>query len=156
MADDPLDKLSRRVQKRSYSPPPMASPVEEAAIELEAESRGDRVVREERRPVEQQQVVRHEYGLERGTRNLIILLVFGTAGTGGIAIYGAARDPVPEAVKQAPVLQKDQQKDIDRVREDVAECRSDLRETEAEVGRLRRRVDSLERKLYEQTPKVTP
>lgn len=146
---------------RSLSPPPFASPAEEQAIEREAESRGERVVRPKRSlsPTPVEQTVRHTYGVDPGTRAWIIALVTGLLGTSGVAIYGAVRDPSPPAVQEAPKKIDDAQKDLSRVRDDVNECRSDLRETEGEVRRLQRRTESLERKFYElekRVPEVNP
>ncbi len=72
--------------KRSYSPPPMASPKEEAAIDEMAESRGERVVRPKPSVIER--VVRHEYGVDKATRAWIVTAFIGV---GGVSAYGALK-----------------------------------------------------------------
>jgi hypothetical protein len=147
---------------RSYSPPPFASPQEEQAIEREAESRGDRLERPRRAfsPVPfETHVVRHEYGVDKGTRAWLVAIVTALAGTAGTAIYGAVRDPSPPAVQEAPKRVDDQERELRRIRGDLNECRSDLREVQGKQDRHDDRIDSLERKFYDldkRTPKVNP
>lgn len=128
------------------------------AIEREAESRGERVTRP-KQARQAEQVVRHEYGVDPGTRTWLIALATLLVGTSGVAVYGAVRDPSPPAVQEAPKRVDDQERELRRLRDAINECRSDLREVEGKQYRYGERIDSLERKFYDldrRTPKITP
>lgn len=88
-------------EKRSFSPPPAASPAEERAIEREAQSEGARVYRApESRATASATVVRHEYGIDKSTRNWIVAAFLGV---GGVGVYGATKPTVPDAPPLEPL-----------------------------------------------------
>lgn len=88
-----------------------------------------------------------QYGIDPGTRNWIVAILGMLGVTGGVAVYGAVRDPVPEKVKEAPAVVNDQQRDIDVVRRDLGECRSDVHDLKNELKRTNKNVESLTGKL---------
>lgn len=118
--------------KRSYSPPPGASPAEEAAIEAMAESRGDRLVRPpQSKPAPVAPSIKIELpanlkgGIGAVGKWLAGALVAALLGTGGAVVGGQTANPVPPA---------------------VAECPAQIEQLRGEVSRLRDRADRLERR----------
>jgi hypothetical protein len=151
---------SQGPEKRSFTPTPAASERELRAIEREAQSEGARVVAAPESTTGAYSTVprRVEYGIEAGTRNWLIALATLLFGTSGVAIYGAVKDP-PPAVQEAPKRVEDNEREARRLRIDLNECRSDVRELESKQDRHDDRIDSLERKFYDldkRTPKVNP